>query len=251
MENSNSRKTKKKFLVIAACAALVLALGAITVFAYLSGMSGSVNNTLQADVDPDPVINEEIVPTSGPGYPIKKDVSVSVGDNDYTVYVRAAIVVTWAKEDVDDNGNPVLLVHSDVPVRGIDYTLELNSESGDLDKNQWRLGTDGYYYYTSPVEGNGETGVLIRSATQVWESGSSYPVRDDGYVLRIEIVAQTIQAIGTTDDDDVLAVVDAWGVKTQVKDNKRLIYKDNNVQDPSVGDSDPIGELPWDDTFGN
>ena len=58
----------------------------------------------------------------------------------------------------------------------------------------------------------------------------------EGYVLNVEIVAQTIQAIGTTDADTydagTLAVVDAWGVKTQVHqanadaDKIVLIYKD-------------------------
>ncbi len=250
MKNSNSRKTSKKYVVIAVCLALALAAGMIAVFAYLSGKSGAVNNTLKADVDPDPVINETILPTSGPGYPVKKDVSVSVGNNDYTVYVRAAIVVTWAKDEVDKDGNVTHLVHSEAPVLGTDYTLDLNLSNGDLAEKQWRRGTDGFYYYTSSVVGKGETEILINSATQVWNGESPYPVRADGYVLRVEIAAQTIQAIGTTDDDNALAVVDAWGVKTKEIDNKTLIYKDENVQDPSVGSPDPIG-LPWDDTFGN
>lgn len=250
MKDNNSRKKNKKYLVVVVSLALVLALGVITAFAYLSGKTGSVKNTLLADVDPDPTINETITPTSGPGYPVKEDVSVSVGDNAYTVYVRAAIVVNWTKEIQDENDNIIQLVHSDIPQLGTDYTLDLNLANGDLAENQWRLGSDGYYYYTSPVAGNGTTTVLINEATQIWNGGSPYPVREDGYVLSIEIVAQTVQAIGTTDDYNVLAVVDAWGVKTKEIDNKILIYKDENVQDPSVGSPDPIG-LPWDDTFGN
>ena len=251
MKNSNSRKISKKYLVVTICLALALAIGTIVVFAHLSGKSGALKNTLEADVDPEPEVKETIIPADGPGYPLKKDVSVSVGDNDYTVYVRAAIVVTWAKEEFDDEGNTTFLVHPEAPVLGVDYTLDLNLSNGDLAEKQWRRGTDGYYYYTSSVVGKGETEILINSATQVWNGESPYPVRDDGYVLRVEIAAQTIQAIGTTDDDNVLAVVDAWRVKTKEIDNKTLIYKDENVQDPSVGSPDPIGELPWDDTFGN
>ena len=41
----------------------------------------------------------------------------------------------------------------------------------------------------------------------------------EGYVLNVEIVAQVIQAIGTTDadtyDEGTLAVVDAWKVNTK------------------------------------
>lgn len=227
MKNSNSRKTSKKYVVIAVCLALVLAAGTIAVFAYLSGKSGAVNNTLKADVDPDPVINETILPTSGPGYPVKKDVSVSVGNNDYTVYVRAAIVVNWVKEVLNDDDTVTTLVHSDVPVLGTDYTLDLNlpAEGAALAAGQWRLGSDGFYYYTSPVAGGADTAVLIKSATQIWNGGSPYPVREDGYVLRVEIAAQTIQAIGTTDSGNKLAVVDAWGVTTQTVDGVVLITK--------------------------
>ncbi len=231
MKNSNSRKTSKKYVVIAVCLALVLAAGTISVFAYLSGKSGPVNNTLKADVDPDPVINETILPTSGPGYPVKKDVSVSVGDNEYTVYVRAAIVATWVKEVLNDDDTVTTLVHSDVPVLGTDYTLELNlPENGAaLAAGQWRLGSDGFYYYTSPVAGGADTAVLIKSATQIWNGQNPYPVRDDGYVLRVEIAAQTIQAIGTTDaatyEGGKLAVEDAWGVTTQTVDGVVLITK--------------------------
>ena len=231
MKNSNSRKTSKKYVVIAVCLALALAAGTIAVFAYLSGKSGAVNNTLKADVDPSPVINETILPTSGPGYPVKKDVSVSVGDNDYTVYVRATIVVNWVKEVLNDDDTVTTLVHSDVPVLGTDYTLDLNlpAEGAALAAGQWRLGSDGFYYYTSPVAGGADTAVLINSATQIWNGQNPYPVRDDGYVLRVEIAAQTIQAIGTTDADTYeggkLAVEDAWGVKTQTVDGVVLITK--------------------------
>ena len=230
MKNSNSRKTSKKYVVIAVCLALALAAGTIAVFAYLSGKSGAVNNTLKADVDPSPVINETILPTSGPGYPVKKDVSVSVGDNDYTVYVRAAIVVNWVKDEYSEDGTDdtvTTLIHSDVPVLNTDYTLDLNlpAEGAALAAGQWRLGSDGFYYYTSPVAGGADTAVLIKSATQIWNGQNPYPVRDDGYVLRVEIAAQTIQAIGTTDSGNKLAVIDAWGVTTQTVDGVVLITK--------------------------
>jgi len=231
MKNSNSRKTSKKYVVIAVCLALALAAGTIAVFAYLSGKSGAVNNTLKADVDPEPVISETFTPADGRGYPVKENVSVSVGDNDYTVYVRAAIVVTWAKDEVDKDGNVTHLVHSEAPVLGTDYTLDLNlpAEGAALAAGQWRLGSDGFYYYTSPVAGGADTAVLIKSATQIWNGQNPYPVRDDGYVLRVEIAAQTIQAIGTTDaatyEGGKLAVEDAWGVTTQTVDGVVLINK--------------------------
>lgn len=35
---------------------------------------------------------------------------------------------------------------------------------------------------------------------------------EDGYVLNVKIAVQTIQAAEFTDDDNISAVADAWGV---------------------------------------
>ena len=42
--DNQTRKTNKKVLISVVIAALVLAIGTVVVFAYLSGKSGSVNN---------------------------------------------------------------------------------------------------------------------------------------------------------------------------------------------------------------
>ncbi len=289
MKNRNSRKTSKKYLVITICLALALAIGTIVVFAHLSGKSGALKNTLVADVDPKPEVKETMIPADGPGYPIKKDVSVSVGDNDYTVYVRAAIVVTWAKDEFDEEGNVIThLVHPEAPVLGTDYTLDLNLAGGNIAPDQWRFAPDGFYYYTSPVsgiKGENETAVLINEATQIWDGEDPYPVRQDGYVLRVEIAAQTIQAIGTTDKkasenengtyaEGTLAVVDAWDVETAIyttlagtasavegtgtgadvidakaKNGTVLIYKGNVSLSGNQNGADPIDDFP-DDIWG-
>ena len=259
MEKSNSRKTKIT-VIVAICIALALTAGTIAIFAHLSGKSGSLTNNLEADVDPQPTINETLIPPDGPGYPVKKDVSVFVGDNDYTVYVRAAIVVTWVKEEHSEDPNDdtvTVLVHPEAPKLGVDYTLDLNLATGDLAAEQWRRGSDGFYYYTSPVEGGANTGILINSASQIWNGQAPYPVRDDGYVLRVEIAAQTIQAIGTTDEASyeagTLAVVDAWGVSTKVDESTDpavvLIYKGYGSSF-GVDTAEPIvtGGLPDDET---
>lgn len=202
MKNSNSRKPNKTVIIVA-CIALVMAIGTIAVFAYLSGKSGPVTNTLNADTDPSPAIVETFDGT------VKKDVKVNVGKNDYTVYVRAAIVVNW----VDANGN----VLADAPVSNLqnednyDYILDLNLATGNPAANQWSFGSpDGFYYYSSPVPSEGSTEVLIKSVKV--NPDATVP---EGYTLSVEIVAQTIQAIGTTDTGDTPAVVDAWGVILQ------------------------------------
>ena len=206
---TNTKRTGKRRLMVAViCAAVSVAIGTIAVFAYLSGKSGSVNNTLTADPDPTIAIQETV---SGD---TKSDVYFVVNNAGYTVYVRAAIVVTWA----DGNGN----VLATKPVEGTDYDITYANvvSTSSLAAEKWTLGSDGFYYYSSPVGSeapNNQTQKLIETAKL--KDGVTPP---EGYSLSIEIVAQTVQAIGTTDTDDVLAVEDAWGVDV---DNNGLISK--------------------------
>ena len=64
----------------------------------------------------------------------------------------------------------------------------------------WVTGSDGYYYYTSPVAADDTTGVLIKSCTEI--TGKA-PV---GCNLSVEIMAEAIQSVPEE------AVEDAWGV---------------------------------------
>lgn len=178
---------------------LMIAVSAITVAAYLFINSGPVSNTFNPAEDTNPAISETF------NNSVKEEVSVSVGNPGYAVYVRAAIVVTW-KTSVED-GSKVL---GDVPVLGTDYSMTLNV--GDGDDKAWFLGSDGFYYHKAPVS-SGNTSVLISSASP--NKTMSYDSDGDGtaetYYLSIDIVSQTIQALGTTDDGTKRAIEDAWG----------------------------------------
>lgn len=127
----------------------------------------------------------------------KKDVLVTVGDTGYPVYVRVAIVITW--KDEDD------VVNFKKPKRDTDYLLELLLEDWEYNA------ADGYYYYKKAVESNGQTTVLIQSCKQL--SGAEAP---DGCTLSVEIIAQTVQAVGSTDvsgkptEPGIPAYKDAW-----------------------------------------
>lgn len=219
-ESKKGGNISRKVVIGVVCATLVVAVGVIAVFAYLSGKSGPVTNQLKADPDPTVKINETVA-TAVPGttdpdvlYDIKKDVTVTLDSNSFSAYVRAAIVVNW----VDKDGN----VFATKPTEN-DYILKLNlpePPNDDLAAGQWRLGKDNFYYYTSPVIDGGTTEILIEEARVA--DGVIPPA---GYSLSVQIAAQTIQAIGTTDTDDVLAVVDAWGVTTTKVDGVELITK--------------------------
>ena len=121
---------------------------------------------------------------------MKKNVAVAVGNPGYAVYVRAAIVVTWK----DASGK----VLAEAPSETVDYSLVLNT-------TDWFY-HDGFYYYTSALS-SGNTASLIQECKVLTEAPAT------GYTLSVEIVAQTIQALGMTDDGTEYAVQNAWKVK--------------------------------------
>ncbi len=120
--------------------------------------------------------------------------------SDIPAYIRAYIVVTWKDaDDADDN------VYGKLPVEGTDYTMTMSSGTA------WKKGSDGYYYYTSPVAADDTTGVLISSCTEKTEKAPA------GYRLSVEIIAEAIQSVPTT------TVGDVWGSVASVDSNGTLI----------------------------
>ncbi len=182
--------------VTAVTVVLTLAvISAVAVFAYLQWIAGKVENTFTPDDEGAITIEETFVGND------KENVSVDVGDPGYSVYVRAAIVVTWVNAD---EPNKVLATP---PVAGVDYEIVLNVKTTADSGEPWFKCSDGFYYYETAVA-SGNTGVLIESCTPLKDAPTA------GYVLNVRIISQTIQALGTTDDGDVPAVKDAWGVVT-------------------------------------
>lgn len=127
---------------------------------------------------------------------VKEDVSFGAGDTGYPVYVRATVVVTWQNSDG--------IVFFSNPVEDEDYVLDLNLDSTGTG---WIKGEGGYYYYQTPVKSSEETDALINKCEP--KAGSFTPV---GYTLNVEILVQTVQAIGTTDNTEIPAYQDAWGI---------------------------------------
>lgn len=202
---------RKNTILLSVCAIVLLLAGLITgIFARYIKNSGKVTNTFT----PAPSVTPTVVEEFEPDKTEKKNVKFQIGDTGYPVYVRAAIVITW--KDADGT------VYFSKPVEAVkspdgdpsseegdsyegDYLLDLN-----LSATGWVKGTDGYYYYQTPVPSGGETGYLINSCKQV---NLNQP---DGYTLSVEIIVQTVQAVGYTDgenDEPVIpAYQDAWGL---------------------------------------
>lgn len=104
---------------------------------------------------------------------------------DTKAWIRAAVVITWQDKD----GN----VWGVAPVENTDYTITWNtdgtvSDAGTISAGSWYKGTDGFYYYTSPVATGDTTGVLITSCQPVADKAPT------GYNLCVEILGSGIQS---------------------------------------------------------
>lgn len=114
----------------------------------------------------------------------KKD-NVQVKNTGTTdAYIRATYVVNW----VDEQGN----IAAAVPES---YSYSVTENPG----NSWKKGSDGYFYYTSPVAPSASTEGSLLTCTV------KYPNNPE-YTLSVEILAEAIQS---TPDN---AVQEAWGV---------------------------------------
>ena len=117
---------------------------------------------------------------------VKSNVSIK-NTGDTTAYIRAFVNVTWMNESGQ--------VASVSPIESTDYIIDY-STSG------WLKGSDGYYYYSLPVQPNNKTEVLINSC-QLLETTSA----PDGYYLSVEIVCSAIQST------PISVVSDIWHVQ--------------------------------------
>lgn len=217
MKLKDLSKKRKKQLLIALIAVLVIsAVGAAVYARYIRSTNEDKSDFSPAHSIP-LTINEDFSNN------VKQKVSISVGDTDYPVYVRAAIIFNWKQEG--DKG----LLYFKKPVSDIDYKLEWNAakwEFSDPDN-----GGDGYYYYKHPVSSGGTTDYLINKCEQL---NAFTDELGNEYTLNVEIIAQTVQAVGHTDDDTLMAVEDAWGRKPgQMNESS-----DNESNAESGSDSD-------------
>ena len=114
-------------------------------------------------------------------------------------YIRATYVVKW----VDAQGN----IASSDPA-GYKYTLTANLN------NSWTKGSDGYFYYTSPIApGDSTQGSLLTCTV-------TYPDNPE-YTLSVEVLAEAIQSVP---EDAVKA---AWGAGFSIGADGSLIVPGN------------------------
>lgn len=181
-------KGKRKILLFSLLAMIVLAATVTLVYAYYIHRSNDLVNEFSPAPSVQPVVGESVGIYMLDGS--STNTAISVGETNYPVYVRAAIVLTWqGREDNGDNE-----IYFRPPVEGVDYKIAIGEN--------WTENSDGFYYYSLPVSSNGTTTDLISDISILSEG--------DRYELSVEIIAQTIQAVGS-DESGVPAVMDAWG----------------------------------------
>ena len=182
------RRMPKRFAALILAALVVAFVGVGGAIAWLTTSNQVENQFTIGTVVPG--VNEDGPDGNEPfeeGDTIKQNVSVSNNGN-VPIYVRAQVNIYWQ----DAAGNQLW----EKPVEETDYTLggDLPADSG------WKLGSDGFYYWTSPLDAGAKTENLIDSLS--WITFGSYDDRQ----LVCDIAVQGIQA----DPSD--AVEEAWEV---------------------------------------
>ena len=104
----------------------------------------------------------------------KTDVRIK-NTGDVQSYIRASVVATWVSATDPDT------VTALKPLAGNDYTIVYGTSA------KWKQGSDGYWYYTAPVDpGNVTDDLIERCVCSV--------TPPEGYYLSVEIVASSIQS---------------------------------------------------------
>lgn len=170
----------RKFAALLVSLCLLLTTALAGTIAFLVAGSETVVNTFEPSEVTCKV--EETITNN-----VKSNVTVkNTGDTD--AWIRASVVVTWQ----DEKGN----VYGQAPVANTDYTITYNV-SKNIGKDVWVKGTDGFYYWTSPVPAvdDPETKEVDETLTGVLITSCSYNANaPEGYHLAVEIIGSGIQS---------------------------------------------------------
>lgn len=252
-DNEQKKTSSPKKKVAIGIIAGVLAISVITVFAAIVVQTLSVKNYFKSADSTPPTVVEKF--ENG----LKEEIKIQ-NDSAYSVYVRAKLVFTLqdkqgnilgivpegVKTDLElDSDNEANVKEQNADSKYVYIYNEgsaLVSEADGLGKaNQWIYNeVDGFYYYTSPVNGTiasadaagRQTAVLM---DYIIENSESTLLKDyDDYDLHVEVLSQFVQVAGNADEytegkydptkDGVPPIEDAWGAKIDTNE-----FLDDNV----------------------
>lgn len=165
----NGSGGRKAALILSLC--LIFALAAGTTFALLKAHTDPVQNTFTAATS-SITIEEKVTSTEKTSIQVRNTGTA-------TSYVRAKLVMNW----VDDDNN--------VSATPVNITPEIT--------DNWFRGSDGNYYYKTPVAPKGLADNLLKDPITEPTEG-----RPDGCHLEVTVLAESIQAAPSQ------AVESAW-----------------------------------------
>lgn len=180
------RMNKTKIVAVTIALALIVMFSGGTL-AYLLDKTAPVVNTFEPSQVTCKVEEDEFDGIT------KRNVAIK-NTGDVPAYIRAKLVVTWMSADGKK-------VYAKAPTAE-EYVLTGTH-------SDWKLGTDGFWYYTKQVSAGAKTENLIGSCSLADDVNSP-----EEYYLSVEIVASAIQAQGVGPDADNTEkppVVLAWG----------------------------------------
>lgn len=134
---------------------------------------------------------------------MKKNVKIK-NTGDTTACIRAYYIVTWQNEQGQ--------VYGTAPVEDTDFEVELNLNQQTDPAGKWLEGSDGFYYWSAPVEKTKTTGALINFISPV--AGRT----PDGYTLHVEIIGSGIQSAPK-------AAFEAWAPDSGITWGKTALTK--------------------------
>lgn len=154
-----------------------------SVLAYMYKVTDEIDNKFNLPVV-SCVIEESFDGTN------KNDIKVK-NTGDINAYLRVTLVSYWVKK----NGSNYDIVGEPSEMPSFELT------------EGWVKSDSSYtYYYMDPIEPENYTPNLIKQ-------GTTMSLKAEGeYLQVVDVFAEAIQALGTTDVGDIPAVTDAWGV---------------------------------------
>lgn len=191
-----------KLLLIIFALLMAVAVSVTSVFAYYIKSSGTA--------DLEPAQNTDVGYRFDAGSSSISNIKIKVTNPEYPVYVRATAVFCWKIASGEGKGD---VYGVEIPVQGNINEQYPTCDYGVKYGEAWNKLEDGFYYYPNVVEMSGENGFVIDDAfidqCQFYSRKDKQP---ENCVLSLEIIFQTVQAIGTTDDGELLSWQDAWGI---------------------------------------
>ncbi len=190
-------QNKWKVSIIAACIIAVAIVSSITI-AFLIDETAPAQNTLV------PASVACAVEEDFDGK-IKENVSIK-NTGEVQSYIRAMVVVTWMSADQS-------MVTASKPQINTDYTITYTEGTA------WLLGSDGYWYYTLPVDVGNATETLISSCSLA--DSAAVP---EGFYLSVEVVGSAIQSTPTQ------AVTEKWSSGVSSVSDGSLVIKQGGAE---------------------